>query len=49
MHKGPVNELRLKFASSQEFELINYDLEARVGGARDVVNLTSKFGGTVTR
>lgn len=49
MHKGPVNELRLKFTSSQEFEMANYDLEARVGGARDVINLTSKFGGTVTR
>lgn len=49
MHKGPVNELRLKFTSSNEFEIMNYDLEARVGGARDVVNLTSKFGGTVTR
>ncbi len=49
MHKGPVNELRLKFTSSQEFEIANYDLEARVGGARDVINLTSKFGGTVKR
>ena len=49
MHKGPVNELRLKFESSKEFEMANYDLEARVGGARNIINLTTKFGGTVTR
>jgi hypothetical protein len=49
MHKGPVNEVRLRFTSETGFEIINYELEGRVGPMRNVVNLSEKFGGTVKR
>ena len=49
MHKGPVNELRVKFSTDDEMELINYIVEARVGGSRDILNLSEKFGGALTR
>ena len=49
MHKGPVNEVRLRFTSETGFEIINYELEGRVGPMRNVVNLSQKFGGTVKR
>ena len=49
MHKGPVNELKLRFTCSDEMEIVNYELEARVGTRRNVVNLTEKFGGSATR
>ena len=49
MHKGPVNELKLRFTCTGEMEIISYVLEGRVGGSRDVINLTRKFGGSETR
>ena len=49
MHKGPVNELRLRFTCSDEMEIVSYMLEGRVGSSRDVINLTRKFGGSETR
>ena len=49
MHKGPVNEMRVKFSTDDEMELINYIVEARVGGSRDIMNLSEKFGGSLTR
>ena len=49
MHKGPVNELKLKFTCTDEMEIVSYLLEARVGATRDVINLTNKFGGGSTR
>ena len=49
MHKGPVNELKLRFTCDQEMELINYELEGRLGTSRDVINLTEKFGGSIKR
>ena len=49
MHKGPVNELKLRFTCDQEMELINYELEGRLGSSRDVINLTEKFGGSIKR
>ena len=44
-NKGPVSEIRLIFTSPFLFEIINYELEARLGQSRDVINLTEKFGG----
>jgi hypothetical protein len=49
MHKGPVNELQLRFTCSDEMEIINYELEGRLGRSRDVINLTEKFGGSSSR
>jgi len=49
MHKGPVNELKLRFTCSDEMEILSYELEGRVGRTRDVVNLSEKFGGGQTR
>ena len=50
MHKGPVNEVRFKFTpSSGRIELLEFQLEARIGSRRNVVNLTEKMGGTITR
>ena len=49
MHKGPVNELKLKFTCSDEMEIVNYELEGRLGSARDVIPLTEKFGGSLKR
>tara|TARA_R100000426_G_C4826184_1_gene112960 strand:+ start:1155 stop:3335 length:2181 start_codon:yes stop_codon:yes gene_type:complete len=49
MHKGPVNELQLRFTCSDEMEIINYELEGRLGRSRDVINLTEKFGGSIRR
>ena len=73
MHKGPINEVRLRFTGVREtvfteffdpekgtivktsteyttgFELINYELEGRIGPTRNAINLTTKLGGTVTR
>ena len=49
MHKGPINELKLRFTCSDEMEILSYLLEGRVGTARDVINLTTKFGGSTTR
>tara|TARA_R110000824_G_scaffold27954_5_gene94319 strand:- start:2163 stop:4331 length:2169 start_codon:yes stop_codon:yes gene_type:complete len=49
MHKGPVNELKLRFTCSDEMEIVSYELEGRVGPTRDVVNLTEKMGGSLTR
>ena len=50
MHKGPVNEVRFKFTpSSGRIELLEFQVEARIGSRRNVVNLTEKMGGTITR
>ena len=49
MHKGPVSELKMRFTCSDEMEILSYDLEGRVGTTRDVVNLTEKMGGSLTR
>jgi hypothetical protein len=49
MHKGPVNELKLRFTCSDEMEIVSYVLEGRVGTSRDVVNLSEKFGGSLKR
>ena len=49
MHKGPVNELKMRFTCSDEMEILSYELEGRVGRTRDVVNLTDKFGGGLKR
>jgi len=49
MHKGPINELKLRFTCSDEMEILSYLLEGRVGTSRDVINLTTKFGGSATR
>ena len=49
MQKGPVSELRLRFTCSEEMEILNYQLEGRVGSTRDIINLTQKFGGSLTR
>jgi hypothetical protein len=49
LHKGPVNEIKLKFSSKVYFEILGYSLEARLGRTRDIINLTSDFGGEVTR
>ena len=48
-NKGPVNEIRLIFTSPYLFEIINYELEARLGRSRDIINLTEKLGGGITR
>ena len=50
MHKGPVNEVKIKFTpTSGRIELLEFQLEARIGSRRNVINLTSKMGGTETR
>ena len=49
MQKGPINELKLRFTCSDEMEIVSYNLEGRIGGSRDVINLTEKFGGSLTR
>tara|TARA_Y100001938_G_C8094744_1_gene437330 strand:- start:300 stop:2504 length:2205 start_codon:yes stop_codon:yes gene_type:complete len=49
MHKGPVNELKLKFTCSDEMEIVNYELEGRLGTRRDVIPLTEKLGGSLKR
>ena len=50
MHKGPVNEVRIKFTpTSGRIELLEFQLEARIGGRRKVINMTDKMGGTETR
>lgn len=49
MHKGPVNELKMRFTSDDELEIVSYELEGRIGRTRDVVNLTDKFGGGLKR
>lgn len=50
MHKGPVNEVKIKFTpTSGRIELLEFQLEARIGSRRDVINMTSKMGGTETR
>jgi hypothetical protein len=50
MHKGPVNEVRIKFTpTSGRIELLEFQLEARIGGRRKVINMTEKMGGTETR
>tara|TARA_R100001082_G_scaffold16669_2_gene8390 strand:+ start:13607 stop:15766 length:2160 start_codon:yes stop_codon:yes gene_type:complete len=49
MQKGPINELKLRFTCSDEMEIVSYNLEGRIGGSRDVINLTDKFGGSLTR
>jgi len=49
MHKGPVNELKLRFTCTDEMEIVSYVLEGRAGSARDVVNLSEKFGGGLKR
>ena len=50
MHKGPVNEVKVSFTpTSGRIELLEFQLEARIGSRRDVINLTSKMGGTETR
>jgi hypothetical protein len=50
MHKGPVNEVRIKFTpTSGRIELLEFQLEARVGSRRTVMNLTDKMGGIETR
>jgi hypothetical protein len=49
MNKGPVNELKLRFSCSDEMEIVSYNLEGRIGGTRDVINLTDKFGGSLKR
>jgi len=48
-NKGPVSEIRLIFTSPYLFEIINYELEARLGRSRDIINLTEKLGGGITR
>ena len=45
MHKGPVNEMRIKFTNNTEFEIIGFDLEATVGDRRRVIALSEKIGG----
>ena len=50
MHKGPVNEVKISFTpTSGRIELLEFQMEARIGSRRDVINLTSKMGGTETR
>tara|TARA_R100000808_G_C2149643_1_gene158102 strand:+ start:1073 stop:2977 length:1905 start_codon:yes stop_codon:yes gene_type:complete len=50
MHKGPVNELSFVFSPEQtRLEIMGYQMEARVGTKREVVNLTEVYGGTDTR
>ena len=49
MNKGPVNELKLRFTCSDEMEIVSYNMEGRIGSTRDVINLTDKFGGSLTR
>lgn len=50
MHKGPVNEVKIKFTpTSGRIELLEFQLEARIGARRNVINLTEKMGGTETR
>jgi hypothetical protein len=49
MQKGPINELKLRFTCSDEMEIVSYNLEGRIGGSRDVINLTEKFGGSLKR
>jgi|TARA_R100000084_G_scaffold74825_2_gene33699 hypothetical protein len=50
MHKGPVNEVRIKFTpTSGRIELLEFQMEARIGSRRNVINLTEKMGGTETR
>lgn len=45
LNKGPVNEIRLLFTSSNKFEIVNYALEARFGRTRDVITISEKIGG----
>ena len=50
MHKGPVNELSFVFSPKKtRIEIMGYQMEARVGTKREVVNLTEVYGGTATR
>lgn len=50
MHKGPVNELSFVFSPEKtRFEIMGYQMEARVGAKREIVNLTEVYGGTETR
>lgn len=50
MHKGPTQEIQFTFTpESSRLQILSYQMECKVGTARKVVNLTDKFGGSLTR
>lgn len=44
-HEGPVNEMKIRFKNSSEFEIIGFEMEANVGSKRNIKILSSKMGG----
>lgn len=50
MHKGPVQEIQFEFKpQGSRIQILGYDMEVRIGSRREVLTLTSAFGGTETR
>jgi hypothetical protein len=48
MHKGLVGEISFTFSSgTKRMQLVGYQIEVRLGAAREFVNLTELFGGSV--
>ena len=50
MHKGPVQEFRSIFETSGgKIQLVQYEIEAKLGERKKVTVLTESFGGSITR
>ena len=49
MHKGPVQEFRCSFESSNRVQLLHYEISARAGASKKMLVLNENYGGTGTR
>jgi hypothetical protein len=50
MHKGPVQEVQFTLTGEgSRIQILGYQLEARVGSKREVVNLSQIYSGSITR
>ena len=45
LNEGPINDMRIRFKNSTEFQIIGFEMWADVGSKRNLKPLTEKFGG----
>ena len=45
LNEGPINDMRIRFKNSTEFEILGFELWADVGNKRNIKPLSEQFGG----
>ena len=45
LNEGPINDMRIRFKNSTEFQILGFEMWADVGSKRNLKPLTEKFGG----